>query len=139
MADNQSLTEENHNLKSEMVRSEQQVLCHKCKTENQIPETEEDEPSIDYYFESYSHHSIHEEMLKDEVRTLTYKKAMVNNKHLFRNKVVLDIGSGTGILSMFAVKAGAEHVIGVLISDHHLDHRLYAMIPVFCRSSAAES
>ena len=52
-------------------------------------------------------------MLKDEVRTLTYRNAMYQNKHLFRGKVVLDVGCGTGILSMFAVKAGAKHVYGV--------------------------
>mgnify|MGYP002804121834 CR=1 FL=1 len=52
-------------------------------------------------------------MLKDEVRTLTYRNAMYHNKHLFRGKVVLDVGCGTGILSMFAVKAGAKHVYGV--------------------------
>jgi protein arginine N-methyltransferase 1 len=43
--------------------------------------------SKDYYFDSYSHHGIHEEMLKDEVRTRTYQMAMLNNKHLFEGKV----------------------------------------------------
>lgn len=56
---------------------------------------------------------IHEEMLKDQVRTLTYRNAMYHNKHLFKGKVVLDVGCGTGILSMFAARAGANHVYGV--------------------------
>ena len=29
--------------------------------------------SKDYYFDSYAHFGIHEEMLKDETRTLTYR------------------------------------------------------------------
>lgn len=69
--------------------------------------------SKDYYFDSYSHHGIHEEMLKDEVRTKTYQIAILSNKHLFENKIVLDVGCGTGILSMFAVQAGASHVYAV--------------------------
>lgn len=52
-------------------------------------------------------------MLKDEVRTLTYRNSMYHNKHMFKDKIVLDVGSGTGILSMFAAKAGAKHVYGV--------------------------
>jgi len=73
--------------------------------------------SKDYYFDSYAHFGIHEEMLKDEVRTLTYRNSMINNKHLFKDKVVLDVGCGTGILCMFAKKAGAKHVYGIDMSS----------------------
>ena len=52
-------------------------------------------------------------MLKDETRTITYRNALLHNKHLVRDKIVLDVGCGTGILCLFAVKAGAKHVIGV--------------------------
>lgn len=57
-------------------------------------------------------------MLKDEVRTLTYRNSMYNNRHLFKDKIVLDVGSGTGILCMFAAKAGAKRVIGVNFYFH---------------------
>lgn len=55
----------------------------------------DDMTSKDYYFDSYAHFSIHEEMLKDEVRTKTYQDAILSNKHLFRGKTVLDVGCGT--------------------------------------------
>ncbi|XP_057711280.1 protein arginine N-methyltransferase 8-like isoform X1 [Corythoichthys intestinalis] len=77
----------------------------------------EEMTSRDYYFDSYAHFGIHEEMLKDEVRTLTYRNAMYHNKHVFKDKVVLDVGSGTGILSMFAANAGAKHVYGIECSS----------------------
>ena len=54
-----------------------------------------------HYFNSYNHHGIHEEMLKDEVRTKSYRDAIYNNPHLFKDKVVLDVGCGTSILSMY--------------------------------------
>ncbi|OQS02742.1 arginine N-methyltransferase 1 [Thraustotheca clavata] len=75
--------------------------------------TSPDMTSKDYYFDSYSHFGIHEEMLKDSVRTKTYMNAILQNGHLFKNKIVLDVGCGTGILSMFAAKAGAAHVYGI--------------------------
>lgn len=61
------------------------------------------------------HPPLPQEMLKDEVRTLTYRNSMFHNRHLFKDKVVLDVGSGTGILCMFAAKAGARKVIGVSV------------------------
>eukprot|EP00126_Sphaerothecum_destruens_P000334 Sdes_comp10390_c0_seq1m2046 len=56
-------------------------------------------------------------MLKDTVRTFSYRKAILQNPHLFEGKIVLDVGCGTGILSMFAAKAGARHVYAVDCSD----------------------
>lgn len=44
----------------------------------------EEMTSRDYYFDSYAHFGIHEEMLKDQVRTLTYRNSMYHNKHLFQ-------------------------------------------------------
>lgn len=76
-------------------------------------EKSDDKTSADYYFDSYSHFGIHEEMLKDSVRTKTYQNVIYQNKFLFKNKVVLDVGAGTGILSLFCAKAGAEHVYAV--------------------------
>ena len=34
---------------------------------------------------------IHEEMLKDTVRTLSYRNAIMQNPHLFKGKTVLDV------------------------------------------------
>lgn len=73
----------------------------------------DDRTSKDYYFDSYAHHAIHEEMLKDEVRTKTYEMAIKQNSHLFKDKIVLDVGCGTGVLSMFAAQAGAKHCYAV--------------------------
>jgi len=73
--------------------------------------------NLDYYFNSYAHFGIHEDMLKDQVRTGSYKAAILNNKALFEGKTVLDVGSGTGILCLFAAKAGAKRCIGIECSD----------------------
>ncbi len=67
----------------------------------------------DPYFGWYGHFSIHEEMLKDEIRTRSYMLACMCNKEQFKDKIVLDVGSGTGVLSIFAAQAGAKHVYAV--------------------------
>lgn len=56
-------------------------------------------------------------MLKDTVRTDAYRDFIYENKQIFKDKIVLDVGCGTGILSMFCAKAGAKMVIAVDNSD----------------------
>ncbi|EWC46121.1 hypothetical protein DRE_04695 [Drechslerella stenobrocha 248] len=75
------------------------------------PPSKRDEDSG--YFESYSGNDIHETMLKDAVRTESYRDFIYDNKHVFQGKTVLDVGCGTGILSMFCAKAGAAKVFAV--------------------------
>ena len=52
---------------------------------------------------------------------MAYQEAMFINKDAFKDKIVLDLGCGTGILSIFAAQAGAKQVYGVDSSDiiHH--------------------
>ena len=62
-------------------------------------------------------------MLKDAVRTESYRDAILRNPAWFGSgeansgKVVLDVGCGTGILSLFAATAGARAVIALDASN----------------------
>ncbi|CAK8565621.1 unnamed protein product [Lathyrus sativus] len=77
-------------------------------------------PCTDYdmaYFHSYAHLGIHQEMIKDRVRTDTYREAIMRHQSLIAGKVVVDVGCGTGILSIFCAQAGAKRVYAVDASD----------------------
>ncbi|XP_027342368.1 probable protein arginine N-methyltransferase 3 [Abrus precatorius] len=65
------------------------------------------------YFGSYSSFGIHREMLSDKARMDAYGQAILKNPSLINGAVVMDVGCGTGILSLFAAKAGASRVIAV--------------------------
>ncbi|XP_051148969.1 probable protein arginine N-methyltransferase 6 [Andrographis paniculata] len=69
------------------------------------------------YFNSYAHLGVHEEMIKDHVRTETYRKAIFHHQDLIAGKVVVDVGCGTGILSIFCAQAGARRVYAVDASN----------------------
>lgn len=73
----------------------------------------EESGSDQYYFDSYANFDIHEVMLKDKVRTLSYRNAIYHNPKLFKSKTILDVGCGTGILSLFSAKTGAAKVYAV--------------------------
>ncbi|KAF8769274.1 hypothetical protein HU200_006787 [Digitaria exilis] len=69
------------------------------------------------YFQSYSHIGIHEAMIKDRVRTDAYHSAIMHHQKFIEGKVVLDVGCGTGILSVFCARAGAKRVYAVEASE----------------------
>uniref|UniRef100_A0ACB8ERT6 Histone-arginine methyltransferase carm1 n=1 Tax=Sphaerodactylus townsendi TaxID=933632 RepID=A0ACB8ERT6_9SAUR len=67
--------------------------------------------------EFYGCLSQQQNMMQDFVRTATYHRAILQNHIDFKDKVVLDVGCGSGILSFFAVQAGARKVYAVEASS----------------------
>ncbi|ERM98123.1 probable protein arginine N-methyltransferase 3 [Amborella trichopoda] len=69
------------------------------------------------YFGSYSSFSIHKEMISDKVRMDAYRGAILGNPTLMNQATVMDVGCGTGILSLFAAQAGASRVFAIEASE----------------------
>jgi predicted nicotinamide N-methyase len=73
--------------------------------------SKDNDHNSDNYRMSYRDVAMHKVMLQDVIRTDAYEHAIndvVNSDH-----TVLDFGCGTGVLSMFAARAGAKKVIAV--------------------------
>ncbi|KAF8387842.1 hypothetical protein HHK36_026503 [Tetracentron sinense] len=107
------------------------VLGSKGKFEDKIEAS-----SAKMYFHYYGQLLHQQNMLQDFVRTGskskltvlpenilhclasgTYYAAIIENCADFSGKVVVDVGAGSGILSLFAAQAGAKHVYAVEASD----------------------
>ena len=75
--------------------------------------------SVDFFtdIEKFGHYAIHEQLINDSVRSLAYRRAILDHKELFQGRLVLDVGSGSGLFSMFAASAGAARVVGVEMSS----------------------
>ena len=56
---------------------------------------------------------LQKDMLEDHKRTGAYYQAVMQNRRQFKDKVVLDVGTGSGILAIFAAMAGASKVYAV--------------------------
>ncbi|KAG5508703.1 hypothetical protein JKF63_05201 [Porcisia hertigi] len=98
--------------------------------EDYAPSASQDEQ----YFESYGNLSVHKVMLRDRPR-MNFYKALLTDRSVVEDKVVVDVGSGSGILSCWAAQAGAAHVLSIeasslaelqrqIISDNGLSDRV---------------
>lgn len=79
--------------------------------------TRTEESSAAQYFQFYGYLSQQQNMLQDYIRTSTYEKAVLLNIKDFDDKVILDVGAGSGILSFFSAQAGASRVYAVEASS----------------------
>ncbi|XP_075527489.1 arginine methyltransferase 4 isoform X2 [Dermacentor variabilis] len=102
---------------SQLLRFHRIVDAFKTGQSNSTFRQRTDEASATQYFQFYGYLSQQQNMMQDYIRTSTYQRAILNNMEDFKDKVVLDVGAGSGILSFFAVQAGARKVFAVEASS----------------------
>ncbi|TDH65520.1 hypothetical protein CCR75_007621 [Bremia lactucae] len=73
------------------------------------------ESSSDFanYFCTYAYIYHQKQMLTDDLRMKSYHDAIFKNQNHFKDKVILDVGTGSGILSIWAAQSGARKVYAV--------------------------
>jgi histone-arginine methyltransferase CARM1 len=77
------------------------------------PASEPHEEKDKAYFGYYGMLAHQQNMLQDLARTSAYNQAILTNPTDFKDKVVMDVGCGSGILSFFAAQAGAKKVYAI--------------------------
>ncbi|EJK74463.1 hypothetical protein THAOC_03858 [Thalassiosira oceanica] len=88
---------------------------------NNIPTFDGDEKAkaTDFanYFCAYSQLYHQKQMLTDHNRMAAYHAAIMGNADIFKDKVVMDVGTGSGILAVWAAQAGAKRVYAIEYTD----------------------
>lgn len=100
------------------------------------PPSSNKETPDDQYLAEYGQIFDHIGMLQDHQRMAAYHDAIkLNADAHFKDKIVLDVGSGTGVLAIWAAEAGAAHVyaaeasavvphLETLVAAHGLGHKI---------------
>ncbi|SBS88306.1 coactivator-associated arginine methyltransferase 1, putative [Plasmodium ovale] len=98
---------------SAMGRNVIPFTCDKVEQSDMQNEEKENLSEVDKkYFDSYNYTSIHRTMILDKCRTNCYYEFVNKNKELFRDKIILDIGCGSSIISLFCADY-AKIVVGI--------------------------
>ncbi|XP_011843798.1 PREDICTED: LOW QUALITY PROTEIN: histone-arginine methyltransferase CARM1-like [Mandrillus leucophaeus] len=115
-------------------------ICRNQKKEYSVFSQWTEEASAAQYFQFYGCISQQQNMMQDFVRTATYHRAVLQNHIDFRDKVIpaADVGCGSGILSFFAIQAGARRIYAVeassaaqyaemLVKNNHLSGKIIVL------------
>ena len=94
------------------------------------PKQQEKDKDDEVYLESYAELGIHEEMLKDSTRVFAYKAAIDHYSSQWQEATVVDVGAGTGLLSVMCARF-AKRVIAIEASRlaHFLQQVVDANVP----------
>uniref|UniRef100_UPI0037E8229E protein arginine N-methyltransferase 2 n=1 Tax=Semicossyphus pulcher TaxID=241346 RepID=UPI0037E8229E len=74
------------------------------------------------YFGSYGTLRLHLEMLSDKSRTEAYRQVILSNSASLRNKVVMDLGCGTGIISLFCAQLAQPSLVYAVEASSMADY-----------------
>lgn len=86
-------------------------------------ETSAEDPWQDEeYFGSYGTLRLHLEMLSDRSRTETYRQVVLKNSASLRNKVVMDLGCGTGVISLFCAQLAKPSTVYAVEASSMADY-----------------
>lgn len=113
---------------SDVIKFAEMIRKFKQGNNDSVFAQRTDDSSAVQYFQFYGYLSQQQNMMQDYIRTSTYQKAILSNTNDFKDKVVLDVGAGSGILSFFAIQSGARKVYAVEASSmaKHAEQLVYS-------------
>ncbi|XP_077392911.1 protein arginine N-methyltransferase 2 [Festucalex cinctus] len=97
-------------------------LHHGVIEEEDEEDEEEDAWQDEEYYLTYGTLNLHLEMLSDKSRTEAYRRVIVNNSASLHRKVVMDLGCGTGIMSLFCAQLAQPAAVYAVEASSMVQH-----------------